>query len=246
MQQIVSKEIISEKSNHNSSFDNIALSYDKELKDSLGKFCNEDISLFAEYKVKIIKKKLFKEPARILEFGCGIGRNNIYMKKWLPESNIFGCDISEKSLEIARETNLTVLYDIILKPEDLLERYKEPFDCIFISNVFHHIPFNEHQIWIDALYQILSKNGNIFIFEHNPYNPITKRIFNTSEIDKGCTMLKPSYCYDLLERANFTKIKREFTLFFIWRNNFFEFLERKFHWLPLGAQYYIWGRKLDT
>jgi ubiquinone/menaquinone biosynthesis C-methylase UbiE len=225
------------------SFDDLACSYDEELKDSLGKFGARNINIFAEYKIKLIKSKLFNAPSNILEFGCGTGRNNLFMKKWFPESRIYGCDISEKSLEIAGKTNPSVQYKKITNTDDLFRIYKVSFDCIFISNVLHHIPFQEHKVWIDALYKILSNGGNIFIFEHNPYNPITKYIFNTSEIDKGATMLSPSYCFSLLQNANFTKIKREYTLFSLWRNNLFESFEQMLYWLPLGAQYYIWGTK---
>jgi len=166
------------------------------------------------------------------------------MKKWFPESNIFGCDISEKSLEMAGKTNPDVSYNKIISPADLSGVYKEKFfDCIFISNVFHHISINEHQTWIDALYRIISKEGIIFIFEHNPYNPITKYIFNTSSIDRGATMLKPSYCQKLLKEEKFTNIKLRYTLFFLLRNNFLESVEQMLYWLPLGAQYYVCGIK---
>jgi len=136
-----------------------------------------------------------------------------------------------------------VRYDKIMSPADLYRVYKYPFDCIFISNVFHHIPINEHKIWLEALYKLISKEGTIFIFEHNPYNPITKHIFNTSDIDRGAVMLKPSYCKKLFEDANFVNINRKYTLFFLWRNSFFESVERLLYWLPLGAQYYVWGKK---
>ena len=227
----------------NSLFDNIAESYDKELKDSLAISGCNDITIFAEYKLKIMASKLSNAPDSILEFGCGTGRNSVFMKKEFPESQIYGCDVSEKSIEIARKINSTVQYDMVMSPGELLQVYKKPFDCIFISNVFHHIPFNEHQIWFHALYQILSNDGVIFIFEHNPYNPITKYIFHNSEIDRGAIMLKPSYCYNLFRNTNIKKIKLKYTLFFLWRNVFFETIERMLFWLPLGAQYYIWGKK---
>jgi len=228
----------------NSSFDNIANSYDKELKDSLGLYGGGDISIFAEYKIKIIKSELSKQPVNILEFGCGTGRNSFFIKKQFPESNIYGCDISEKSLEIASKSNPAVRYNKIISTADLFGTYKEEFfDCIFISNVFHHILFNEHKIWLEALYKLISKEGTIFIFEHNPYNPITKHIFNTSEIDRGAIMLKPSYCKKLLENANFVNTNLKYTLFFLWRNSFFESIERLLYWLPLGAQYYVCGKK---
>jgi len=227
----------------NSSFDTFAYSYNEELKDSLGKFGGKNINIFAEYKIKIVKLKLLKTPSNILEFGCGIGRNNFFMKKLFPESRIYGCDISEKSLETARRINPAVQYDKIINTDDMTRIYKNTFDCIFISNVFHHIPLYEHKIWLDALYNLLSDEGVIFVFEHNPYNPLTKYIFNTSKIDRGAVMLNPSYCFKLLKNANFTQLKREYTLFFLWRNNFFEAVERILHSLPLGSQYYIWGRK---
>jgi len=227
----------------NTSFDNIADSYDEELKKSLGIFGNKNVSMFAKYKIKILKSKLSQVPTNILEFGCGTGRNCIFIKNIFPNSNIFGCDISEKSLEIARKINLTIHYNMITNPFDLSKAYKEPFDCIFISNVFHHIPINEHQFWLDALYGILSNKGFIIIFEHNPYNPITKYIFNTSKIDKDATMLNPSYCCSLLKKANFIDLRRDYTLFFLWRNGFFETIERILSWLPLGTQYYVIGRK---
>jgi len=227
----------------NSEFDDLAYSYDEELKDSLGKIGGKNINMFAEYKIKIVKSKLSRTSSNILEFGCGTGRNNLYMKKYFPSSRIYGCDISEKSLEIARKINPDIQYDKITNVNDLRRIYKETFECIFISNVFHHIPFIEHKMWLNELYNLLSGEGIIFIFEHNPYNPITKYIFKTSKIDKGAAMLSPSYCVNLVKSANFTQIKREYTLFFLWRNSFFEAIERILYFLPLGSQYIIWGRK---
>jgi ubiquinone/menaquinone biosynthesis C-methylase UbiE len=196
------------------SFDTIAEEYDEELKNSLGKFGGKDITIFSGYKVKIIKSKLPQTPVNILEFGCGTGRNNYFMKKLFPQSNIFGCDISEKSLEIACKVNPSVQYKKIANPADLIAAYnKYNLDCIFISNVLHHIQFNEHKMWFEALYKILSKEGSLFVFEHNPHNPITKHIFNNSEIDQGAVMVKPSYCYNLFQSVYFTRVKRAYTLF---------------------------------
>lgn len=112
-----------------------------------------------------------------------------------------------------------------------------------LSNVFHHITFPEHQEWMNALHNIVTNVGCIFIFEHNPYNPVTNHIFKTSEIDRGATMLKPAYCYKLLQNANFTHIERNYALFFLWRNKLLTTIERGLYWLPLGAQYYVYARK---
>ena len=86
------------------------------------------------------------------------------MKKLFPESKIYGCDISEESLKIARKINPDVQYDKIITADDLTRIYKKTFDCIFISNVFHHIPFNEHKTWLDALYSLLSNGGGVYLY----------------------------------------------------------------------------------
>ena len=220
----------------------VADNYDGDLKNALSNYGVEDISVFAEYKVKIIASRLSEHPANILEFGCGTGRNNPYMKESFPASNILGCDISEKSIEIAKKNNPGVEYSIITTPEKLIDIYKSKVDCIFITNVFHHIPFDEHRMWIDALYNILQDDGNIFIFEHNPYNPIVRRIFEINDTPFGACMVKPSYCRNLLKNAGFYDIKQKYTLFFLRRNKLFEIVEQALFQLPLGAQYYVWGK----
>jgi len=178
-----------------------------------------------------------------LNLAAGQGATARFLSKWFPDSRLYGCDISEKSLSVAENMNPAVKYDLIKSLIDLNGIYQTTFDCIFVSHVFHHIPFSEHQLWIGALSGLLSKDGSIFIFEHNPYNPFTKRIFKNSRIDKGADMLTPEYCIQLLQKAGFNNIKRRYTLFFTWRNAFFECLERLLWWLPWGAQYYVWGKK---
>ncbi len=75
-------------------------SYDK-IMESQHKMLG-DISYYAEYKVKILKnivaktKELNTKKLNILEFGCGTGRNLFYMKKYFPNADIIGFDISEK------------------------------------------------------------------------------------------------------------------------------------------------------
>jgi len=81
------------------------------------------------------------------------------------------------------------------------------------------------------------------IFEHNPMNPLTRHIFTHSAIDRGAVMVPPSECRALLERAGFCRIRRRYTLFFLWRTRFLTMVERTLGWLPLGAQYCVWGEK---
>jgi len=223
-------------------FDKYAENYDGLLRADLGLSKNYDLSIFAGYKVDILKAKLPRPPAALLEFGCGTGRNFSFLEACWPQTQFYGCDVSIQSLEVARKTAPAVTFNAILTPRELASVYAGKVDCVFITNVFHHIPRSEHQAWCNALHDVLAGSaGKIVIFEHNPCNPMTNYIFHHSDADakSGALMLKPSYCCNLLKNAGFSSIKRDYTMFFLKRSNFFVSLERKLTWLPLGAQYYV-------
>jgi len=225
-------------------FDEIAENYDEELKASLGVFAGNDIDKFARYKIETLSF-LVKNPKNILEFGCGTGRNIPFLTQIFPNTEIFACDASEKSIEAAKKiipTNPDVKFAIIGGPQELADTYRN-VDVIFVSGVFHHISFEEHEFYLEALNKILSQGGKIIIFEHNPYNPLTSRIFKKSRIDRGCKMLEPKYLKESLKRVNFCYLKIYYALFFLLRNKFFTFLEKKLSWCPLGGQYFITGVK---
>jgi ubiquinone/menaquinone biosynthesis C-methylase UbiE len=133
-----------------------------------------------------------------------------------------------------------------IRTTEELERTYENIDCIFVTNVFHHIPFCEHQEWMASLNRILKDKGVIVCFEHNPYNPVVKYKTYTEfngENKFGEGMLKPVYCRSLMKNANMKNVKCNFTLFFLQRNNIFISIEKALFWLPLGAQYFVVGKK---
>ena len=58
---------------------------------------------FARYKVALIKSRLLRPISRVLEYGCGIGRNIPFLREAFPEASVVGTDISRSSIEIARQ-----------------------------------------------------------------------------------------------------------------------------------------------
>ena len=59
------------------------------------------------------------------------------------------------------------------------------FACITTSTM------REHVRHLRELARVVVPGGRVFVFEHNPYNPVTKRIFERAPIDRGCHMIKP-------------------------------------------------------
>lgn len=220
-----------------SEFDRLAEDYDQILKADLGAM-GDDLSVFAKYKVKLAHKLFSRSPERLLEFGCGIGRNFPHLNRYFPGAAISGCDSSIKSVEVAQAwfaNNRFFLSDTV--PAFL--RDAEQYDACFIACVMHHIPKQEWTQWLDAVRQRLRPDGEILIFEHNLYNPLVKRIVTKSPIDANANFLHKADLCGLLRESGYSVILSGYTMFFPIRNA----LLTKFEWwlqrVPLGGQYFV-------
>lgn len=212
-------------------FDDYSHEYNDILENQLRKFSG-NIDFFAEYKVSIIKRMIGKSPNKILEYGCGIGRNLIFLQRYFPEARIFGCDISQESLEIAKKNEFAKLYRLGF------DEIKENFDLIFISCVFHHIEPIKRGDAVENIYCLL-KQGNVFVFEHNPYNPLTRHLVATCPFDKDAILLSLKECSKLFTSKGFIKKANHYYLFVPPKLKKLFFMEKYLGWLPLGGQYFI-------
>lgn len=219
-------------------FNEVADSYNELLEENLGALSG-DLKYYAEYKIHFIKKHLQIKPIKILEFGCGAGRGLPFLREAYPEAEIWGCDISEKSLELAKKSNPNVTFfnSATCDIEDLF------FDFIYIANVFHHIPPNERFNVMHTIDQLLSQNGTLIMFEHNPYNPVTRHMVNTCPFDEDAVLLTLSESKKLFKQIPFKLTESKYTLFIPSPLKKFAFIEPYLSFLPLGGQYAIWGQK---
>lgn len=221
-------------------FDKHAESYEKQLTEDL-KFFGEESKYFADYKVRIVKECLKNKPLNILEYGCGIGMNLQFLVHYFPQSEIHGCDISAKSIEVASKNNSSVNFFLL---EDIeIEKNKDKYEIIFISNVFHHIEPPLRKKAISNINLMLKPDGKVFFFEHNPFNPVTRHIVNTCVWDTDAILLKPEESLGLFREGGFNIIRKHYTLYFPAFLKFLRPLEKGLFFLPLGGQYYIWAEK---
>ncbi len=227
-------------------FDKYANKYDQMHRKSIA-VSGYEPSFFDEYKilemVRFLSPSFAKKSISILNFGCGIGKSEPLLLKHFPNANILGIDVSEQSIELANEQEFNkeqIRFDSFDgKNIDVNNK----FDIIYIANVFHHIEHKEHQNLTEQLYKLLNPNGQLFMFEHNPYNPLTQLTVQQCEFDVDAVLLSPMYSKRLYSNSGFDIVKRRFTLFFPKFLTVFRSLEPYFHWLPLGAQYYIVATK---
>ena len=216
-------------------FDDYADAYENILHQQLS-FFEKDTDYFAEYKTDLVSQSAVGKPQKILEFGCGTGRNLIFLKRNFPASRIYGCDISSKSLEVAARHNPEA---VLFQSGKNKAPYNDHFDLILVACVLHHIP---PELWREKFIQLrdwLKIKGEIFIFEHNPYNPVTRRLVSSCPYDKGAVLLRPKEVASLLEGVGFRIIERRYVLFFPSLLRKLRFLEKKMAFIPLGGQYFL-------
>jgi SAM-dependent methyltransferase len=222
-------------------FDKHAESYEKQLTEDL-KFFGEESKYFAEYKIRLVEECVGNRPINILEYGCGIGMNLQYLLQYFPNANIFGCDISAKSIEVASGANSSVNFFHI--DDENVKANKDKFDLVFVSNVFHHIEPKYRKKAIENIFFMLKPKGNVFFFEHNPFNPVTKHIVNTCVWDTDAILLKPKESLSLFKNTGFTIIRKHYTLYFPAFLKFLRPVEKAMFFIPMGGQYYIWAEKI--
>lgn len=221
-------------------FDLYTQNYNRFLREQTIFFTRRE-AYFAYQKTKIVREKVSFEPNRILEFGCGIGGNIPFLRKMFQSSEIMGSDVSALSLDVARQSNPGIYF--------WCEGQKgvgfDNFDLIFIAGVFHHILISERLDIVKLLYTRLVPGGSLFVFEHNPYNPVTCNIVRNCPYDKGVILLRPYELDTLLQQGGLEIVERGFSLFFPPWLKWILPLERYLGWLPLGGQYWVFARKPD-
>lgn len=224
-------------------FDHFANDY-REIHNKNIKISGINSDYFSEHKIQILKSHENEGVINLLDFGCGDGNSATYFTNYFPLSNYHGIDISAESINVAKSKSIENTsfqnFDGVKIPfEDNL------FDIVFTACVFHHIDFNLHENLFKEIYRVLKPGGKFYIFEHNPWNPVTRHMVNTCPFDKDAVLLSHKYTKKILKQAKFNKIETNFILFFP-RHKFFKpFLriEPKLNKIPFGGQYYIKGIK---
>ena len=223
-----------------SEFDRFADTYDKTLKESIPAGLEED-EYFARYKVDFMARATRdRVVSRILDFGCGPGRSLAHLTQAFPQASVCGYDPSAESVRLAAERHPGARVTA-----DWESLAGEAFDLIFVANVFHHIPRAEIASWLQRCGILLSAPGRIFVFEHNPWNPVTRHVFEHCPFDVDAKMIARPELIALGKQAGLDVAASAFTLFFPKPLKLLRPIERWLKWLPLGAQYCVEFERKD-
>ena len=220
-------------------FDAFASEYGRLLDDPLRRRFAGDSEYFIHQKCRALLRELEARlgsgPWRVLDVGCGQGTALSFLAD---HCDVIGTDVSTGMLQ-QRPPHARV---VVQEPFDL-PFVSGSFDAAFAFCVYHHIEAANHVRHLRELSRVVRPGGLVLVFEHNPLNPITRRVFTRAPIDRGCEMIPRQRLTQVFRDAQLEELRHRYVLFlpqFLFP--FLGFSEPHLGRIPLGGQYYVAGR----
>jgi ubiquinone/menaquinone biosynthesis C-methylase UbiE len=219
-------------------FDGVAKKYSETIDQSLGKF-GASHDFFTRHKARLIARLLGargRNPADmdLLDVGCGIGQIHDLIGPTF--RSVTGVDVSSASIEQAQARFPQHSYSAY--DGDRLPFPDGSFDLTMAICVFHHVPPAQWQALAADMLRVLRPGGFALVIEHNPWNPVTRRIVNTCPIDRDAVLLTRGTTSGLFRNAGAAQVTARSVLSVPPKNDALMSVDGWFGLLPLGAQYW--------
>jgi SAM-dependent methyltransferase len=226
-------------------FDNIAETYEHEV-EAATRFARLPTELFLQVKAVHLLAKLREKftdfaQLRILDVGCGVGLVDQLLKAQLP--HLVGVDISSKSLDVARVRNPEIAYHC--SADGRLPFANGSFDVVFTICVWHHVPPDQWTTFLAELSRVLVPRGLLLVYEHNPWNPLTRLTVSRCAFDEDAVLVSAFQAATRVRQFGFGEINTDYLLFLPFKSDIIRRLETAmFRKFPFGAQYALSATRL--
>jgi ubiquinone/menaquinone biosynthesis C-methylase UbiE len=221
-------------------FDEYATNY-KELVDKSSGVSVERLAAEKARLITAVLDRFVGNPAEltVLDIGCGIGLIDRPLEGLVKA--LHGIDMSSVSVEYAKKlATRTQFYEYDGK---VLPFESNHFDGAFASCVLHHVAPDQRRSFVREMMRVIRPGGVAIFIEHNPLNPVTRKIVSSCVFDADAILLGLREAMTLLVHAGASRIGRRFMGFSPIRTDAIERAEAYLGWLPIGAQYSAWGTK---
>lgn len=197
---------------------------------------------FARYKLeRLLALCGPRPPVHVIDIGCGVGLLTELLAGALPATRVTGLDVSAKSVEqaasrCARLANVGLfMYDGHSLPPGI-----GGADLVVLANVFHHVTPPARPAFIERIVRpALSPGGRVVVFEHNPYNPVTRLVVRLCPFDRDARLVSLRAAVALLHQYQFRVSQRAYIVFFPRFLRALRRLEGRMGSIPLGAQFMV-------
>jgi SAM-dependent methyltransferase len=181
------------------------------------------------------------DPARLtaLDVGCGVGFTDRFLVDDF--SSVIGVDITDGVIARAAAANPKASYR--LYDGRTIPLADASVDVAFAINVVHHVPPPSWGEFAAEMARVLRPGGIAALFEHNPLNPLTRRVVNNCVFDEDAVLLRRRRAAGLLQGAGLAPCEDRYIAFLPIRSRLVAPIESALRRLPLGAQYYVSATK---
>lgn len=222
-------------------FDAYSGSYDDAVNRSLA-FTGLKVDYFtrvkADYLIDLLRGH-FGDTRRLdlLDIGCGVGNYHPLIRDRL--GSLAGADLSAECLATAAQRNPGVSY--LPYDGERLPFDDDQFDAAMTICVMHHVPPERWPAFAAEMKRVVRPGGLAVVFEHNPLNPLTRRVVSNCDFDEDAVLLRRGETRKLLGDAGFASVKSRAILSVPSFGRISRGIDLALGHLGLGAQYFVKG-----
>jgi SAM-dependent methyltransferase len=228
---------------HSNEFDAYKSTYSEAVNDSIS-FSGLSVDFFARAKsvrfIDLLERMI--GPASglsVLDVGCGVGTYHPLLRGTI--GKISGVDPSSACIDEAKKNNPYVNYSTY--DGDILPYEDAIFDAVFAICVMHHVPQAKWAQFSSELARVTKPGGLVILFEHNPYNPLTRKAVSSCPFDADAVLLSKRTASAYLRSAGLSHVQGSYILMVPSIKGIARKVDDALGFLPLGAQYYVVGRR---
>lgn len=214
--------------------------YDRALEESL-EVSGEGKEFFARGRVvwaaSWLKAQQAPSPARVLDYGCGVGDTAPLLHSEWGARTVVGVDESAACIRAAVARHPLHTFTTVADHQAL-----QDFDAAYVNGVLHHVPLAQRADVVQRIARSLRPGGRLFLFDNSPWNPGTRFVMSRCRFDDDAVMMWPHQARRLMRSAGFHIEKTAFLFVFPRPLSALRALEPALERAPLGAQYVVVGR----
>jgi SAM-dependent methyltransferase len=174
-----------------------------------------------------------------LDVGCGVGLTDSYLAGGFGE--LEGVDTATETVRRAAAANPSVSYRAY--DGERLPYGDGRFDLAFAICVLHHVPPERRPGFVAELRRVVRPGGLVAVFEHNPFNPLTRLAVFRCAFDDDAELTTAGSVGRLLRDAGLRSVERRYVILLPSDRRRVLALENAVRTLPLAAQYYVAAKR---
>ncbi len=143
-------------------------------------FLVEVVGLGTSFKEKVLERVHLQNGERLLDVGCGTATLLIAAKSHNPDSQVFGIDVDERVLDIAKRKiqKTRVELEVMKARAEDLPFESSSFDVVVSTLIFHHLPTEIKKLAMREIHRVLKQDGRFLLADFGkPESVLLKTFF---------------------------------------------------------------------